>query len=140
MKIRPVWVFCPFWIRLFIFLILNYMSCFRKNFLLLISFANTFSFRKFLHFVDGFLCYEKAFKLNSAPFVYFYFLLPSRQQIKKYCYNEQLQIAFFFLFSSGILWFPDLYLGSLIHFKFNFIYDMRKCSNLILTCSYTVLK
>ena len=38
------------------------------------------------HFVNGYLCCAKAFKLNSVSFVYFYlYFLYFRRRIKKYC-------------------------------------------------------
>ena len=65
-----------FLIGLFVFLVLSYMRCLyilEINPLSVVSFALIFYHSVGCHFAYSFLCYEKAFKFNQVPLVYFCF-------------------------------------------------------------------
>ena len=103
-----------FLIGLFIFLVLDYMSCLyilEINPLSVVSFAVIFFHSGgYLHLVYSFLCCEKAFKFNQVPLVYFcfYFRYSRRQVI------EDLALiyvrVFCLCFPLGVLYFLVLHL------------------------------
>ena len=70
--------FPHFLIRLFVFLVLSYMSCLyilKINPLSVVSLAIIFSHSEgcFFHLAYSFLCCAKAYKFNQVPLVYFCF-------------------------------------------------------------------
>ena len=68
--------FPHFLVGLFVFLALSCMSCLyvlETNPLSVVSFAIIFYHSVGCHFAYSFLCYEKAFKFNQVPLVYFCF-------------------------------------------------------------------
>ena len=68
--------FPHFLIGMFVFLALSCMSCLyvlETNPLSVVSFAIIFYHSVGCHFAYSFLCYEKAFKFNQVPLVYFCF-------------------------------------------------------------------
>ena len=114
--------------RLYFFLIGSCMFiCFEYSSLLIISFANIFSYSVGCIFVD-FLCCAKAFKFNQVPFVHvcFYFFCLRRQN------NAMIYVSLLPMFSSKSFVVSGLTFRSSISFEYIFVYGMRKCSNFFL--------
>ena len=124
-----------FLVRLFVFLILSYMSCLyilEINPLSVVSFANIFSISEgylFILFMASFAVWKIYVLIRCHLFIFVYFYY-SRRWIKKdiaVIYDKECSM---FSFSSFIV--SSLIFRSLIHFEFIFLYGDRKCSNFIL--------
>ena len=108
--------FLPIFKLFFLYWSVCYLYILDIDSLLVIPFANIFSFSRLsFHFVDTLFCCEKDFKFNLVPFVYFLFLF--------HCLRRQLQkdiaticVKEYFMFSSRSCMVSGIKLTSLMHF------------------------
>ena len=112
---------------------MSYLYILDINLLLVISFANIFS-----HLVDCLLIWlmvsfavPKVLSLIwSHLFIFGFVSFALQDRSKIYCYN--LCQSVLPMFSSGSFVFSDLIFRSLSHFKFIYMYGVRKCSYFLL--------
>ena len=129
--------FPHFLIGLFVFLALSCMCCLyilEIDPLSVVSFAIIFFpfWGLPFHFAYSFLCCAKAFKFNQVPLVYFCFISVTLG-------GGSYRILLWFMspsvlpmFSSKSFIVSGFTFRSLVHFKFIFVYGVRKCSHFIL--------
>ena len=130
-------IFCRFFRVVFVFhneLTELNMKILDINSLLVISFTNIFSHSAGClcqHFVCLFVCFwlGEIFMLNKSPFDYSCFcFLFLRRQISTYIAQLIAESVLSVFFPRSFMIFGITCL-SLIHFVFEFVYGMRKCSN-----------
>ena len=102
-------------------------------YLLIANHLQIFSIQQVVfHFVDGFLCYVKAFKFRSHLLIFVLFTLVQETdplQVLLQLMLKSLLPMFFFQEFCGC----QSYIWALNHFKFTFVYGVRECSNFILS-------
>ena len=129
-----------FWIGLFVFLILNCMSCLyilEINTLSVASLANIFSHSEGCLFVLFMVSFAVQKLLSFIRFHLFIFVFISislgRRWVKKDLAVIYVRVfcLCFYVFSKSFT-VSGLTFRSLIHFRFIFVYGFRECSNFIL--------
>ena len=135
-----IYVFCPFRIGLFVFLILRCMSCLYTleiNLWSIDLFANIFSRFEgclFVFFMVSFAVQKFLSFIRSHLFIFVFISITLDVDQKRSC-CDLCQRVFFLCFHrkfSKSFLVSALTFRSLIHFEFIFVYGVRECSNFIL--------